>query len=77
MSTDSFSLLPLFSLLPPEGDIREISQYSSAFYARFEEVLQLRKQAESSASTDDVQKYRNEEVMLRNVLEWLAIKPTE
>lgn len=75
MDADAFSLSPLLSLLPVEGDIRELQQYSSALFARFEQVLELRKSAEETHRIDEAQTYKVEETMLRSILEWLAIKP--
>lgn len=72
---EAFSLAPLLTLLPVCGDISKLDPYASAFFARYDQVQGLRETASSSGDNDTEKRYASEEAMLRQVLDWLAIKP--
>lgn len=69
---DTFSLSPLLALLPSFGKPDKLEGLSASIFARHERV-----QAQKNSTTDDVssRKFNAEEGMLRQVLEWLDMKP--
>jgi len=69
---DPFSLSPLLSLLPSLGKISRLEGLVSALFARSEKVAALRAQAESK---DQERRFAVEEAMLRQILDWMAVKP--
>ena len=71
---DPFSLSPLLSLLPEGGDLYRLETLVSALYARQEKVEALRSEV---ADREGERKCALEARMLRQILEWLAEKPTE
>ncbi len=71
---DAFSIAPLLSLLPITGSISKLESYSSALFARFDQVSSLREGAKGAGETDLELRYGVEEAMLRQVLDWLANK---
>lgn len=72
---DAFSIAPLLTLLPVAGEVSKLEPYASAFFARYDQVKSLRHFAETSGDSVMEQRYAVEEAMLRQVLDWLAIKP--
>ena len=69
---DPFSLSPLLSLLPSLGKISRLEALVSSLFARSEKVSALRAQAESR---EQERRIAAEEAMLRQILDWLAVKP--
>ena len=69
---DAFSLSPSLSLLPSCGSIVRLESLVSSFFARHEKVIALRDQA---SSKEEERRYAAEEAMLRQLLDWLAVKP--
>lgn len=69
---DPFSLAPLVALLPERGDLSRLTGRVPSLFARFESVDRLR----ADATERDVERsYAVEAAMLRNILDWLAVKP--
>jgi hypothetical protein len=73
---DDFSLSPLLSLLPTKGKVGKLEALTSSLFARYEKVLNELDHVEFE---DEVDKQRNkltiEAEMLKQVLEWLEVKP--
>lgn len=69
---DPFSLSPLLSLLPSCGSISRLEPLVPSLFARHEKVLSLRDQNESKELE---RRLSAEEAMLRQILDWLAVKP--
>lgn len=74
---DSFSLFPMLALLPVRGSLKRLEQLTSSLYARYEKVTNLRKEIGVAGEVDrEVDKRLvSEEAMLRQVLDWLELKP--
>ena len=77
---DSFSLLPLVSLLPVLGKISKLESLTSSFYARYEKVKLLQSElnageGQNKSLREGVRRYSAEEAMLRQVLDWLEVQP--
>ena len=72
---DAFSIVPLLTLLPVSGNISKLDSYSSALFARYDQVTAQREAAQSTGDTELELRYAAEEGMLRQLLDWLAIKP--
>lgn len=71
---EPFSLSPLLSLLPSMGSVARLEVFVSSLFARFEAVEALREGSES----DEVRnRLTQESAMLRQILDWLAVSPTE
>jgi hypothetical protein len=71
---EPFSLSPLLSLLPAVGSVARLEGLVSSLFARFEAVEALREGADS----EDVRaRLTQESAMLRQILDWLAVSPTE
>ncbi len=71
---DPFSLSPLLALLPAPGDVTRLESLMSSLFARHEKVEALRGEA---SEKDSERRYAAEAAMLRQILDWLAVKPTE
>jgi hypothetical protein len=71
---EAFSLSPLLALLPEGGNLYRLETLVSSLYARQEKVEALRSEAPDRESE---RKCTLEAAMLRQILEWLAEKPTE
>ncbi|MCX6115592.1 MAG: hypothetical protein NTV65_10335 [Proteobacteria bacterium] len=69
---DPFSLSPLLSLLPSCGNLTRLENLVSSLFARHEKVETLREEAKSKELE---RRYTAEEAMLRQILDWLAVKP--
>ena len=74
LAPESFSLSPLVSLLPSVGSLTRLEGLVSSIFARYESVEALR---DSSASPELRDRYALELAMLRQILDWLAVKPEE
>jgi uncharacterized protein YPO0396 len=73
---DAFSLSPLLSLLPVQGKVGKLEALTSSLYARYERVAHMKKDIPPDEKNRDLQRRLTaEEAMLRQVLDWLAIKP--
>ena len=68
---DPFSLSPLLSLLPSCGSITRLEPLMSSFFARHEKVVALKEQA---STKEQERRFACEEAMLRQLLDWLAVK---
>lgn len=71
-SPDPFSLSPLLSLLPSCGSISRLESLVPSLFARHEKVVSLKEQAQSKESE---RRFSLEEAMLRQILDWLTVKP--
>lgn len=69
---DPFSLAPLVSLLPERGELSRLTGRVPSLFARFESVERMRAEA---TERDAERSYALESAMLRNILDWLAVKP--
>jgi hypothetical protein len=72
---EAFSLAPLLSIIPGDGGTDRLESFTASFFARYEKVRDLR--SASGVSKDVDRHYASEEAMLRQVLDWLAVKTTE
>ena len=73
-SPDPFSMLPLLSILPSTGKLPRLEELASSFFARHENVVALSK-ASGEIDQDVVRRLHAEELMLRQVLDWLQMNP--
>ena len=71
--TDPFSLSPLLTLLPQRGKLTRLTTLVSSLFARHEKVESLRT---LGADKEHERRYAAESAMLRQILDWLAVKPT-
>lgn len=71
---EPFSLSPLLSLLPSLGSVSRLELLVSALFARYESVEGLETSIESPEHRARVV---SEAAMLRQILDWLAVQPTE
>ncbi len=71
---EPFSLSPLLSLLPTLGSVSRLELLVSALFARYESVEGLETAIESPEHRARVM---SEAAMLRQILDWLAVQPTE
>ena len=69
---EPFSLQPLLSFLPVKGSVLELRKMTSAFYARYEKVAALKKGLGDGAAGEPSRRLAVEELMLRQILDWLA-----
>jgi|688.fasta_scaffold1561360_1 hypothetical protein len=69
---DPFSLSPLLALIPQKGNLTRLESLVSSLFARYEKVEALRVEA---GETDTERRYAAESAMLRQILDWLAVKP--
>lgn len=69
---DPFSLAPLLALIPQKGKLSRLESLVSSLFARYEKVEALRAEA---TEADLERRYAQESAMLRQILDWLAVKP--
>jgi hypothetical protein len=74
LAPESFSLSPLVSILPSVGSLTRLEGLVSSIFARYESVEALR---DGSDDPDHLERYGLELAMLRQILDWLAVKPEE
>jgi hypothetical protein len=73
---EPFSLSPLLALLPALGRVGKLESLTSSFYARYERASHMKREMMAEEKNREaVRRYTAEEAMLRQVLDWLAIKP--
>jgi len=72
---EGFSLSPLLYLLPTRGKIGKLDTLTSSLYARYESVSSLARELNNDDNREAFRRFSNEEGMLREVLDWLAVKP--
>lgn len=73
---EPFSLSPLLALLPVKGQVGKLEALTSSLFARFEKVVALQKEMESNPESPELSRRpASEAAMLRQVLDWLAVKP--
>ena len=72
---DDFSLSPLLTLLPVVGKVSRLSSLTSSLFARYERVSGMLNDPQIIANTDAKHRYTAEEAMLKQVLDWLEVKP--
>lgn len=73
---DAFSLSPLLALLPVQGDVGRLEALTTSLFARYEKVTALQRElAGVSDSPEHMRQTAAEAAMLRQVLDWLAVKP--
>jgi hypothetical protein len=76
-SPDAYATNPLMTLLPVY-EVSRLDIYTSSFYARYERVKNQRLAYTGHTLTEDVLKgILAEELLLKEVLEWLAIRPVD
>lgn len=72
---DAFSQAPLLALLPSRGDLKKLEAQHSALYARLEKVESLHKELSGSSNELGVsRRLLAEQLMLRQVLDWVSMK---
>lgn len=75
---DPFSLSPLLALLPVRGDVGKLDALTTSLFARYEKVSVLQRELQENAESPEVlRRTASEAAMLRQVLDWLAVKPNE
>lgn len=74
---DGFTSSPLLALVPSLGKVNRLHSYTSSIYARYEKVSEIAKELLSSDDVEAKRRCQAEENMLREVLEWLAVKPKQ
>jgi hypothetical protein len=76
-SPEAFSLLPLLSLLPVHGKVAKLKDLTTSLFARYEKVHSMQREITTSTDNDRELSRRLavEEAMLRQVLDWLEVKP--
>jgi hypothetical protein len=74
LAPESFSLSPLVSMLPSVGSLTRLEGLVSSIFARYESVEALRDNAQDPETRE---RYGLELAMLRQILDWLAVKPEE
>ena len=74
LAPESFSLSPLISILPSLGSLTRLEGLVSSIFARYESIEGLRDNAEDPELRE---RYGSELTMLRQILDWLAVKPEE
>ncbi len=78
---DPFGLSPLALLLPVIGQVGGLTPLTSSLFARFEKVQALKTEVSSGAGADSARtafrRLAAEEAMLKEVLDWLAVKPEQ
>lgn len=72
---ESFSIAPLLALLPVRGKIGRLESFTSSLFARHEKVSALRSSLGHDVERETVKRLDAEEAMLKQVLDWLAVKP--
>jgi hypothetical protein len=72
---DPNSLLPLLGLLPVKGKVGKLETLTSSMYARYENVVLMQREVQGTTEEDAMRRFAAEESMLRQVLDWLAVKP--
>lgn len=72
---DPFSISPLLALLPVKGNVGALTALTPSFYARYERVVGLQKEFEGEEHKTMQKKLHAEHEMLRQILDWLKVKP--
>ncbi|MBX7137408.1 MAG: hypothetical protein K1X83_05440 [Oligoflexia bacterium] len=72
---EAFSLSPLLALLPQKGQLSKLETLSASLFARYERVTGLLGEIAAGSSPELETRLSREQNMLRQVLEWLNIKP--
>ena len=72
---EAFSLSPLLAILPVRGEIGRLESLTASFYARYEKVSGLLKEAENSLGGEIKKRLSAEQAMLKQILDWLVVKP--
>ncbi len=67
-------MLPLLALLPSYGKLSRLEALTSSLFARYENVVALQR-GSSEIERDLSRRLSAEESMLRQVLDWLQVKP--
>lgn len=70
---DTFSVSPLFSLLPTEGKPEKLLDLLPSLFARLERVESLRRTLGDEADAEQRRRCLAEEMMLRRVLDWAQL----
>lgn len=71
---EDFSISPLLQLLPVKSKVSKLKSLNSSLYARYEKVSAQIRDLDGQVSGE----HKNliaEEIMLKQVLEWLEITP--
>jgi hypothetical protein len=74
---DPFGLSPLVLLLPVIGRVGGLSPLTSSLFARFEKVQGLKEELSTEPDRAAFRRLAAEESMLKEVLDWLAVRPEE
>jgi len=74
---DPFSLSPLLLLLPVRGKISRLESLTSSLFARYEKVSSLHKDSDGDSAEANYKRTGAEQLMLKQVLDWLSIKPED
>ena len=72
---DDFAIAPLLSLLPIRGKVGRLEALTSSLFARYEKVSSQLEESQGDSSSVNSRKLSAEEAMLKQVLDWLEVKP--
>lgn len=67
--------MPMLVILPHQGDVVELAKYTTSFYARYEKVSNMIQKLPGDEDLQLARSLREEEGMLKQILEWLAVTP--
>lgn len=68
---------PFLALLPVRGKVSSLPALSNSLYARYEKVQTFLKDSDIRSDRQLARRFLAEEAMLRQVLDWLAIRSKE
>jgi len=71
---DPCSLSPLIFLLPDLGSVNDLKQMTNAMFARYDKVKSAKKNLTSTENSSELKKLSCEELMLKDVLDWLSFE---
>lgn len=72
---EPFARSPLLVLLPIRGKVGRLESLTSSLYARYENIVQVKRAVEDGDDPKVGARIAAEESMLRIVLEWLQVEP--
>ena len=76
-ASDPFSLSPLVALLPVHGRVGGLAALTSSLFARYEKVQSLLKEVNPEENRQAYGRLTAEGDMLKQVLDWLSVRPGE
>ncbi|MCB0317880.1 MAG: hypothetical protein KDD56_03925 [Bdellovibrionales bacterium] len=72
---EPFFIDPLLHMLPAKGMLTDLESLSSSMFAKYKNLSLMLENVDSSNSM--ITKMESEQLMLRQVLEWLKLNPDE